>query len=62
MQQTSTPLNIRFINHITDIRKLRVTKEEQEVKDCIILKHGIGNIKISILKIVLNKIRVINTL
>lgn len=54
-EKKSSPINDCFKNHKTDIRKLSVTKEGQNLESNPFSKHGIDNIKISILKIVPNK-------
>ena len=54
--QTYNPINIRFNNHNTDIRILKANRQEQVIEIRHFVKHGIDNIKISVLDISLNEI------
>lgn len=55
--QISCRINICLNSFKIDIRKLRINKEDLEVEISHFSKTGIGNIKISILKIVTTKIK-----
>ena len=50
--QTSSPMNIRFNNYKTDIRKLKVNRQKQEIEIRHFAKHGIDNIGISIFDVI----------
>ena len=55
--QTSGPMKKRFNNHKNDIRDTKISKEEQKIEIRHFAKRGIDNTKITILKIVPDKLK-----